>query len=78
MPEGGWQQAPIPLKRRCGHITLPFAYLSINAHAEGHEWVCPACGQVFVVVSNAGENKKLVPKERTNNAEIPRSSRAKQ
>jgi hypothetical protein len=57
----GWQQPPIPRRRAstCPHIFLPFASIAAAAHAEGHEWVC-GCGQVFVVVSNGGHDKRLV------------------
>lgn len=59
----GWQQPPTPPVRsapRCPHLGLLFANLSAYRHTEGHEWVC-GCGQVFVVVSNGGRDKRLVP-----------------
>jgi hypothetical protein len=57
----GWQQPPVPRPAlRCPHLGLAFAALTIGLHATGHEWVC-GCGKVFVVVSNAGKDKRLVP-----------------
>lgn len=58
----GWQQPAIPSKLTCSHIGVFFARLAVSHHAEGHEWIC-SCGKKFVVVSNGGENKRLVPKE---------------
>lgn len=62
-PKPGWQQDPVPAnaRPRCTHIGQVFAALSIFRHPEGHTWVC-TCGKVFVVVSNGGKNKRLVPK----------------
>lgn len=62
MSESGWQQPPVPVRvsRKCPHLGAAFANLVAGMHDEGHEWICP-CGQVFVVVSNGGRNKTLVP-----------------
>jgi hypothetical protein len=60
----GWQQAELPSSHLpCLHLGFPFAQLAVYRHSEGHEWVC-RCGKVFVVVSSAGQNKKLVPRDR--------------
>lgn len=59
-PITGWQQPPTPTQKpTCPHLGLIFAVLTIHRHAEGHKWVC-GCGQVFMVVSDAGRNKQLV------------------
>lgn len=59
----GWQSPALPPRKltpmECPHIGAVFAAFTISSHAEGHEWVCP-CGQVFMVVSNAGKDKRLV------------------
>jgi hypothetical protein len=55
---------PVPIKRKptaCPHLGLFGATLSLASHPEGHEWVCE-CGKQFVVVSNGGEGKRLVPR----------------
>ena len=59
----GWQQPPVPAQPKpmpCPHIGRVFAQFTIARHPEGHEWVC-TCGKRFVVVSDAGRNKQLVP-----------------
>lgn len=63
--KSGWQQPPVAeeVRRSCRHLGTVIAALSISAHPEGHEWIC-TCGQVFIVVSNAGKDKRLVKKER--------------
>lgn len=63
--KSGWQQKPIvpePSLNQCPHLGVFFASLSLRRHPEGHEYLC-SCGQIFVVVSNGGEDKKLVPRE---------------
>lgn len=56
----GWQQpARSPRPPACPHWGRLFAAATIAMHSEGHEWVCP-CGAVFVVVSDAGRDKRLV------------------
>lgn len=61
-PASGWQQ-PAVLRPRtqvaCHHLGAAFASLAAGMHTEGHRWVC-TCGQVFVVVSNGGRDKRLV------------------
>lgn len=66
MTHTGWQQPATAAPRRpvCLHLGLVFAQLTAHLHSEGHEWVCP-CGKVFVVVSNGGHDKRLVPDWRT-------------
>lgn len=58
----GWQQAAVRPARnlRCPHLGVVMASLTLSLHDTGHEWVC-GCGQVFVVVSNGGQDKGLVP-----------------
>ena len=55
----GWQQKPE--FAGCMHLGLMSAVLTIARHKEGHEWVC-TCGKKYVVVSDGGKNKKLVPR----------------
>lgn len=62
--KSGWQQPPLHVEnpQRCLHIGAVFADLASRDHIDGDEWVC-VCGKVFVVVSNGGLDKHLVPKE---------------
>ncbi|MDF1603362.1 hypothetical protein [Nocardioides sp. YIM 152315] len=67
----GWQQQPRPILQqppKCPHIGLLFASVGVALHDPGHEWVC-GCGQVFVVVSDGGQNKRLVPDWRDRSAQ---------
>ncbi len=59
MDKPGWQQPAVPLTPpKCPHLGLVVAAFTIGQHSEGHEWVC-VCGQRFMVVSNAGKDKRL-------------------
>lgn len=59
MSDYGWQQPPLTPKFKCPHWGLLVAAVTMGMHSEGHEWVC-SCGVVFVVVSNAGHDKRMV------------------
>lgn len=60
----GWQQPSVPVsgEESCTHFGVIFAKLGLMNHPEGHEWVC-SCGKTLIVVSNGGQNKRLVPKD---------------
>lgn len=60
----GWQNEPIrPFAdpEICVHIGVVSARAQLAVHDVGHEWIC-TCGEVHVVVINAGGKKTLVPK----------------
>lgn len=66
MTNSGWQQPPVPRQPvvpKCIHLGVFGASFTLHQHAEGHEWICP-CGQVFVVVSNGGKDKRLVQRRK--------------
>jgi len=58
----GWQGPPLPPSQVCSHASVSIASaFGAFRYPEGTEYVC-GCGKVFVVVSNGGRDKKLVPK----------------